>query len=50
MFYSESASSELKESSIIIKEIMENSHLKYKDFTVPLTVDFDAGNTWGESH
>ena len=41
---------DIKESSIIIKQIMENSHLKYKDFTVPLTVDFDAGNTWGESH
>jgi len=41
---------DIKESSIIIKQIMENSHLKYKDFTVPLTVDFDTGNTWGESH
>ena len=41
---------DIKESSIIIKEIMENSHLQYKDFTVPLTVDYGIGNTWGESH
>lgn len=41
---------DIKESSIIIKQIMENSHLRYKDFTVPLTVDYGIGNTWGESH
>ena len=41
---------EIKESSIIIKKIMENSHLQYKDFTVPLTVEFGIGDTWGESH
>ncbi|MBI05025.1 MAG: DNA polymerase I [Pelagibacteraceae bacterium] len=41
---------DVKESSIIIKQIMEKSHLQYKDFTVPLTVDFGVGNTWGESH
>ena len=29
---------------------MENSHLQYKDFTVPLTVEFGIGDTWGESH
>ena len=41
---------DIKQSSNIIKQIMENSHLQYKDFTVPLTVDFGIGNTWGESH
>ena len=41
---------DIKESSIIIKKIMENAHLNYKDFTVPLTVDYGIGNTWGESH
>jgi len=41
---------DIKESSIIIKQIMENSHLQYKDFVVPLTVDYGIGNTWGESH
>ena len=41
---------DIKESSIIIKQIMENSHLQYKDFIVPLTVDYSIGNTWGESH
>ena len=29
---------------------MENTHLQYKDFTVPLIVDYGIGNTWGESH
>ena len=41
---------DIKESSNIIKQIMENAHLQYKDFTVPLTVDYGIGNTWGESH
>ena len=41
---------DINESSIIIKKIMENAHLNYKDFTVPLTVDYGIGNTWGESH
>ncbi|PPR49606.1 MAG: DNA polymerase I [Alphaproteobacteria bacterium MarineAlpha5_Bin5] len=41
---------DINESSIIIKKIMENAHLQYKDFTVPLTVDYGIGNTWGESH
>jgi len=40
----------ITESSIIIKKIMENAHLQYKNFTVPLTVDYGIGNTWGESH
>jgi len=38
------------ESSTLIKKIMENNHLQYKDFIVPLTVDYGVGNTWGESH
>ena len=41
---------DIKESSIIIKQIMENAHLQYKDFTVPLTVDYGIGDTWSESH
>ena len=40
----------LEESINIIKDIMENNHLKYKDFTVPLIVDYGSGETWGESH
>ena len=40
----------ISESTIIIKEIMENSHLQYKNFIVPLTVEYGIGNTWGESH
>ena len=33
-----------------IKNIMETAHLKYKNFTVPLTVEFGLGDTWAESH
>ncbi len=33
-----------------VKMIMETVHLKYKDFSVPLTVDFGAGDHWGEAH
>jgi DNA polymerase-1 len=40
----------LEESVLIIKNIMENVHLQYKDFSVPLIVDYGFGNTWGESH
>ena len=40
----------IKESIQKIKNIMENTHLQYKDFVVPLTVDYGIGNTWGESH
>ena len=29
---------------------MENTHSQFKDFTVPLTVDYGIGNTWAESH
>ena len=42
---------ELVDESIpIIKKIMETNHLRYKNFTVPLTVDYGIGDTWGESH
>ncbi len=41
---------DVKQSSIRIKEIMEKAHLQFKDFTVPLTVDYGMGSTWGESH
>ena len=41
---------DISDSTIIIKEIMENSHLQYKNFIVPLTVEYGIGNTWGESH
>ena len=41
---------ETEESIKVIKDIMEKTHLQYKDFTVPLTVDYGIGNTWGESH
>ena len=40
----------IKESIKIIKDIMENTHLQYKDFVVPLTVEYGIGDTWGESH
>ena len=40
----------IEESSALITKIMENNHLQYKDFIVPLTVDYGVGNTWGESH
>ena len=33
-----------------VKTIMESVHLKYKDFSVPLTVDFGAGDHWGQAH
>ena len=40
----------VEESIIQIKQIMEKTHLGYKNFTVPLTVDYGVGNNWGESH
>ncbi len=40
----------IDESSIQIKEIMEKNHLNYKNFKVPLTVEYDFGKNWGESH
>ncbi len=33
-----------------VKTIMESVHLKYKDFSVPLTVDYGAGDNWGQAH
>ena len=33
-----------------VKMIMESVHLKYKNFTVPLTVDYGSGDNWGEAH
>ena len=33
-----------------VKTIMESVHLQYKDFAVPLTVDFGAGDHWGQAH
>ncbi len=40
----------VEESSIKIKKIMERTHLEFKDFSVPLTVDYGVGSNWGESH
>ena len=40
----------VEESIDIIKNIMEQNHLRYKNFTVPLTIDYGIGNDWGESH
>ncbi len=33
-----------------VKTIMESVHLKYKDFSVPLTVDYGFGDNWGQAH
>ena len=33
-----------------VKEIMETSHLRFKNFSVPLTVDYGIGKNWGEAH
>jgi len=33
-----------------VKKIMESVHLKYKDFSVPLTVDYGSGDNWGQAH
>ncbi len=33
-----------------VKKIMESVHLNYKDFSVPLTVDYGAGDNWGQAH
>ncbi len=40
----------VEESLDVIKNIMENTHLQYKDFIVPLTIEYGVGNDWGESH
>jgi len=33
-----------------IKSVMENVHLNYKNFEVPLLVDYGFGNNWGDAH
>ena len=33
-----------------VKQIMETVHLKYKNFSVPLTVDYGFGDNWGKAH
>ena len=40
-----------KDSSVEkIKFVMENVHLQFKDFQVPLLVDYGFGNNWGDAH
>ena len=40
-----------KETSINkIKNVMENIHLRYKDFKVPLLVEYGSGKNWGDAH
>jgi DNA polymerase-1 len=40
-----------KDSSVEkIKFVMENVHLQFKDFKVPLLVDYGFGNNWGDAH
>ena len=40
-----------KDSSVEkIKFVMENIHLQFKDFQVPLLVDYGFGNNWGDAH
>ena len=46
----EIAENKIKESIPLIKNIMEKTHLNYKDFIVPLIVDHGIGNDWGETH
>ena len=29
---------------------MENTHLEFKDFQVPLIVDYGIGDNWGDAH
>ena len=33
-----------------VKTIMESVHLKYKEFSVPLVVDYGSGDNWGQAH
>ena len=40
-----------KERSIdMIKSVMENIHLNFKNFEVPLLVDYGFGDNWGDAH
>ena len=34
----------------IIKNVMEKIHLQFKDFEVPLVVDYGFGKNWGDAH
>ena len=33
-----------------IKGVMENVHLNFKNFEVPLLVDYGFGDNWGDAH
>ena len=33
-----------------IKYVMENTHLEFKNFQVPLIVDYGIGDNWGDAH
>ena len=33
-----------------IKSVMENIHLNFKNFEVPLLVDYGFGDNWGDAH
>ena len=33
-----------------IKSVMENIHLNFKNFEVPLLVDYGLGDNWGDAH
>ena len=33
-----------------IKNVMENIHLKFKYFKVPLLVEYGSGKNWGDAH
>ena len=41
---------EIKKAIPKIQFIMENTHTIYRDFRVPLVVDYEIGENWGESH
>ena len=41
---------ETKKAIPLIKSIMENTHMIYKTFQVPLIVDYSIGDNWGESY
>ena len=46
----EIAENKIKATIPLIINIMEKTHLNYKDFVVPLIFDHSIGNDWGESH
>ena len=41
---------EIKKAIPHIQFIMENTHMIYKEFQVPLVVDYSIGDNWGESN